>query len=232
MEATSSQGAQQHPQLQHVCVASLIEPPSSEHSVRETIPESIACGVAGAILCAYHPRIPSLAEVLWASCPEFSRMCLFRHKIYSMKIDSKVTSRFAHNVITMVFDVELPKTAFITNFKKEAAKKQYEKAASHGHTAGLVKASGKKTEKFTVSVNIAAASKVTFELTYEELLKRHLGKYEMLIKVKPKQLVKQFQVNCSGISFIFSRGPSPPQVPLEQQSGRGFPQMPSLHCSS
>ncbi|TFK04953.1 dipeptidase 1 [Platysternon megacephalum] len=54
-------------------------------------------------------------------------------------------------------------------------------------------ASGRKTEKFTVSVNIAAASKVTFELTYEELLKRHLGKYKMLIKVKPKPLVKQFQ---------------------------------------
>lgn len=49
-------------------------------------------------------------------------------EIYSMKIDSKVTSRFARNVITsravnrgnvskeVFFDVELPKTAFITNF--------------------------------------------------------------------------------------------------------------------
>lgn len=49
-------------------------------------------------------------------------------------------------------------------------------------------------EKFTVSVNVAAGSKVTFELTYEELLKRHKGKYEMYIKVKPKQLVKHFEV--------------------------------------
>ncbi|XP_068013782.1 inter-alpha-trypsin inhibitor heavy chain H3-like [Melanerpes formicivorus] len=139
---------------------------------------------------------------------------------YSMKIDSKITSRFAHNVITsravnrgnthkeVFFDVELPKTAFITNFsmtidgvtypgtikEKEVAKKQYEKAVSKGQTAGLVKASGRKTEKFTVSVNIAAASKVTFELTYEELLKRHFGKYEMFIKVKPKQLVKNFEI--------------------------------------
>ncbi|NXO18421.1 ITIH3 inhibitor, partial [Oriolus oriolus] len=141
-------------------------------------------------------------------------------EIYSMKIDSKVTSRFAHNVITsravnrgnvskeIFFDVELPKTAFITNFsmtidgvtypgtikEKEAAKKQYEKAVSRGQTAGLVKASGRKTEKFTVSVNIKAASKVTFELTYEELLKRQFGKYEMFIKVKPKQLVKDFEI--------------------------------------
>ncbi|NWU63487.1 ITIH3 inhibitor, partial [Pterocles burchelli] len=142
-------------------------------------------------------------------------------EIYSMKIDSKVTSRFAHNVITsravnrgnahkeVFFDVELPKTAFITNFsmtidgvtypgtikEKEVAKKQYEKAVSKGQTAGLVKASGRKTEKFTVSVNVAAASKVTFELTYEELLKRHFGKYEMFIKVKPKQLVKDFEID-------------------------------------
>ncbi|NWV36358.1 ITIH3 inhibitor, partial [Grantiella picta] len=141
-------------------------------------------------------------------------------EIYSMKIDSKVTSRFAHNVITsravnrgnvskeVFFDVDLPKTAFITNFsmtidgvtypgtikEKEAAKQQYEKAVSRGQTAGLVKASGRKTEKFTVSVNIKAASKVTFELTYEELLKRQFGKYEMLIKVKPKQLVKDFEI--------------------------------------
>ncbi|NXC70222.1 ITIH3 inhibitor, partial [Anhinga anhinga] len=141
-------------------------------------------------------------------------------EIYSMKIDSKITSRFAHNVITsqavnrgnvhkeVFFDVELPKTAFITNFsmtidgvtypgtikEKEVAKKQYEKAVSKGQTAGLVKASGRKTEKFTVSVNIAAASKVTFELTYEELLKRQFGKYEMFIKVKLKQLVKDFEI--------------------------------------
>ncbi|NWV04968.1 ITIH3 inhibitor, partial [Ptilonorhynchus violaceus] len=141
-------------------------------------------------------------------------------EIYSMKIDSKVTSRFAHNVITsqavnrgnvskeVFFDVELPKTAFITDFsmtidgvtypgtikEKEAAKKQYEKAVSRGQTAGLVKASGRKTEKFTVSVNIKAASKVTFELSYEELLKRQFGKYEMFIKVKPKQLVKDFEI--------------------------------------
>ncbi|KAM6300932.1 LOW QUALITY PROTEIN: inter-alpha-trypsin inhibitor heavy chain H3-like [Aegotheles albertisi] len=144
-------------------------------------------------------------------------------EIYNMKIDSKVTSRFAHNVITsravnrgnvhkeVFFDVELPKTAFITNFsmtidgvtypgtikEKEAAKQQYEKAVSKGHTAGLVKASGRKTEKFTVSVNIAAASKVTFELTYEELLKRQFGKYEMFIKVKPKQLVKDFEIEVN-----------------------------------
>ncbi|XP_060163200.1 inter-alpha-trypsin inhibitor heavy chain H3 isoform X9 [Globicephala melas] len=143
-------------------------------------------------------------------------------EVYGTKVHCKVTSRFAHNVVTtravnhadtakeVSFNVELPKTAFITNFtltidgvtypgnvkEKEVAKKQYEKAVSQGKTAGLVKASGRKLEKFTVSVNVAAGSKVTFELTYEELLKRHKGKYEMYLKVQPKQLVKHFEITA------------------------------------
>uniref|UniRef100_A0A8C6R1C7 Inter-alpha-trypsin inhibitor heavy chain H3 n=1 Tax=Nannospalax galili TaxID=1026970 RepID=A0A8C6R1C7_NANGA len=154
-------------------------------------------------------------------------------EVYSTKISCKVTSRFAHNVVTtravnradkakeVSFDVQLPKTAFITNFtltidgviypgnikEKEVAKKQYEKAVSQGKTAGLVKASGRKLEKFTVSVNVAAGSKVTFELTYEELLKRHKGKYEMYLKVQPKQLVRHFEIDAhifepQGISML------------------------------
>ncbi|XP_068108916.1 inter-alpha-trypsin inhibitor heavy chain H3-like [Hyperolius riggenbachi] len=154
-------------------------------------------------------------------------------EVYSIDIDCKVMSRFAHNVITSravnkanvskeaTFQVDLPKTAFITNFtmtidgkayvgeikEKEAAKKQYQAAVSRGQTAGLVRASGRKTEKFTVSVNIAAQSKVTFELVYEEMLKRHLGKYEMFLKVKPKTLVRSFQIvvdihEPQGISFL------------------------------
>ncbi|XP_072137006.1 inter-alpha-trypsin inhibitor heavy chain H3-like [Mobula birostris] len=154
-------------------------------------------------------------------------------EIYSMKIDSKVTSRFAHNVIISrvvnranvskeaFFEIELPKTAFITNFsmtldgvtyvgavkEKEVAQKQYQKAVSQGQTAGLVKASGRKLEKFKVSVNIGPTKKVTFELTYEELLKRNLGKYEMNIGVNPKQLVNHFQIDVhifepQGISFV------------------------------
>uniref|UniRef100_A0A4W4E852 VIT domain-containing protein n=1 Tax=Electrophorus electricus TaxID=8005 RepID=A0A4W4E852_ELEEL len=149
--------------------------------------------------------------------------------VHSVKIDCKVASRFAHTVMTstalnkanvsqeVFFEVELPKTAFITNFsmsidgqiftgevkEKEKAKKQYETAVSSGQTAGLVKASGRKMEKFSVSVNIAAHSNVTFALTYEELLQRRFGKYEIMIRVKPKQLVQQFQVLRTLLEFCF-----------------------------
>ncbi|NWI51770.1 ITIH4 inhibitor, partial [Calyptomena viridis] len=154
-------------------------------------------------------------------------------EIYSLHVDCKVTSRFAHTVITSrivnranesreaTFEVELPKTAFITNFsmsidgkvypgiikEKAAAQKEYDTAVSHGLSAGLVKIRDRKVELFHVSVSVAAASKVTFELTYEELLKRQLGKFELLIKVRPKQLVKHFQIDVhifepQGIVFL------------------------------
>lgn len=49
-------------------------------------------------------------------------------------------------------------------------------------------------EKFSVSVNIAANSTVAFVLTYEELLQRKMGQYEMLIRVTPELPVQEFQV--------------------------------------
>ncbi|XP_074541323.1 inter-alpha-trypsin inhibitor heavy chain H3-like isoform X2 [Halichoeres trimaculatus] len=154
-------------------------------------------------------------------------------EVYSVMVHCTVTSRFAHTVMTskalnkastsqeIFFEVELPKTAFITNFsmeiegqvyvgevkEKEKAKKQYEKAVSSGQTAGLVKASGRKMEKFSVSVNIASNSSVTFILTHEELLKRNLGHYEILTRVKHQQPVQEFQIVADifepqGIAFV------------------------------
>ncbi|CAI9159610.1 unnamed protein product [Rangifer tarandus platyrhynchus] len=153
--------------------------------------------------------------------------------IYSLTVDSKVSSRFAHTVITSrvvnradamqeaTFQVELPKKAFITNFsmvidgvtypgsikEKAAAQERYSAAVARGESAGLVRATGRKTEQFQVSVSVAPAAKVTFELVYEELLARHLGAYELLLKVRPQQLVKHLQMDIhifepQGISFL------------------------------
>uniref|UniRef100_A0AAX7VPY7 Inter-alpha-trypsin inhibitor heavy chain H3 n=1 Tax=Astatotilapia calliptera TaxID=8154 RepID=A0AAX7VPY7_ASTCA len=136
-------------------------------------------------------------------------------EVHSVTVDCTVTSRFAHTVMTskafnkanssqeIFFEVELPKTAFITNFSMEIEGQ----AVSSGQTAGLVKASGRKMEKFSVSVNIAAESNVTFVLTYEELLQRKLGRYELLTRVKPKTLVQDFQIVTNiyepqGISYV------------------------------
>ncbi|XP_050760586.1 inter-alpha-trypsin inhibitor heavy chain H4 [Gymnogyps californianus] len=176
-----------------------------------------------------------LALMVFSSLVVLAETIAQKHaiEIYSLHVDCKVTSRFAHTVITSkivnranasreaTFEVELPKTAFITNFsmsidgkvypgiikEKASAQKEYDTAVSHGQSAGLIKITGRKLEQFHVSVSIAAASKVTFELTYEELLKRQLGKFELLIKVRPKQLVKHFQIDVhifepQGIRFL------------------------------
>uniref|UniRef100_G1R6F2 Inter-alpha-trypsin inhibitor heavy chain 4 n=1 Tax=Nomascus leucogenys TaxID=61853 RepID=G1R6F2_NOMLE len=155
--------------------------------------------------------------------------------IYSLTVDSRVSSRFAHTVVTSrvvnrantvqeaTFQMELPKKAFITNFsmiidgmtypgiikEKAEAQAQYSAAVAKGKSAGLVKATGRNMEQFQVSVSVAPNAKITFELVYEELLKRRLGVYELLLKVRPQQLgptsCLQMDIHIfepQGISFL------------------------------
>ncbi|KAL2091288.1 hypothetical protein ACEWY4_013551 [Coilia grayii] len=157
--------------------------------------------------------------------------------IYSFHINSIVTSRYAITVITsrvanrrnesteIDFHVKIPKTAFISKFRmtidgqtydgivkqKEEAKKQYTAAVTRGQSAGLVSSVGRTLEDFKTSVAVAAHSKVTFELTYEELLQRRLGKYELLINAQPGQIVKDFKIDVKiyekpGINFLEVKG--------------------------
>lgn len=51
-------------------------------------------------------------------------------------------------------------------------------------------------EQFTIHITVGARSKATFQLTYEEVLKRRLMQYDIIIKVRPKQLVHHFEVFC------------------------------------
>uniref|UniRef100_A0A8C1VI41 Zgc:112265 n=1 Tax=Cyprinus carpio TaxID=7962 RepID=A0A8C1VI41_CYPCA len=157
--------------------------------------------------------------------------------IYSFYINSTITSRYATTVITsrvantlnesqaIQFEVKIPKNAFISKFRmtiegktydgvvkeKEEAQQQYNQAVSRGQSAGLVKSVGRTLEDFKTSVTVAAFSKVTFELTYEELLKRRLGKYELLINAQPMQPVADFKMDVHiqekpGISFLEVKG--------------------------
>ncbi|XP_039529773.1 inter-alpha-trypsin inhibitor heavy chain H3-like isoform X1 [Pimephales promelas] len=157
--------------------------------------------------------------------------------IYSFYINSTVTSRYATTVITsrvantvnesqeIQFEVKIPKNAFISKFRmsiegkiydgvvkeKQEAQQQYSRAVSRGESAGLIKSVGRTLEDFKTSVTVAAFSKVTFELTYEELLKRRLGKYELLINTQPMQPVADFKIDIHiqekpGISFLEVKG--------------------------
>ncbi|XP_063330717.1 inter-alpha-trypsin inhibitor heavy chain H3-like [Pelmatolapia mariae] len=157
--------------------------------------------------------------------------------VYSFHINSTVTSRYATTVITsrvanrmneskeIEFHVRIPKNAFISKFRmfingqvydgvvkaKEQAQQQYTEAVSRGESAGLVSSVGRTLEEFKTSVTVAAHKKVTFELTYEELMKRTHGKYELQIHAQPMQPVRDFKVDVyiheeAGISFIDVKG--------------------------
>nr|CAD7404687.1 unnamed protein product [Timema poppensis] len=138
----------------------------------------------------------------------------------TLHIVSNIQYRYASTVVTsrvanraniskeVFFTVVLPETAFISGFlmeidgnvyrahvkEKEEAKKEYDAAVSSGQTAAHVVQSSRNSNRFTVSVNIESEKKVTFNLTYEELLKRELSVYNHAININPGQIVPDLSV--------------------------------------
>ncbi|XP_044124669.1 LOW QUALITY PROTEIN: inter-alpha-trypsin inhibitor heavy chain H6 [Bufo gargarizans] len=153
--------------------------------------------------------------------------------ISSLHIQSTIVSRYAFTKVQTVmvnphdeskeaiFDLELPSSAFVSNFtltvngkthvaevkEKHQAKKMYDEARRQGKTTAHVGTRDRETEKFRVSVNVEAGGEITFTLTYEELLKRQLGKYEHSVSVRPGQIVQNLTVQVTisertGIEYV------------------------------
>jgi len=143
-------------------------------------------------------------------------------KIVDVDIKSDIQLRYAKTVVKtyiknpsllisqeVEFNMVLPDKAFISNFtiqvkdnvyvaeveKKEEAKELYDQAVQDGQSAGIVDTDIRDANKITIKSNLEAASKMLFTLTYEELLERHISKYEHIIHVNPGQIVKNFNVN-------------------------------------
>ncbi|XP_067915616.1 inter-alpha-trypsin inhibitor heavy chain H2 isoform X2 [Heterodontus francisci] len=153
--------------------------------------------------------------------------------IHSYKVKSIITSRFAETVFStkvvnkessaqnVVFNVQIPKRAYITNFtmtvnditfvgsvhEKNVARNLYAQARAQGKAAGIIRTSAHEMESFKAEVNVPGGSKVSFELYCQELLQRRLGLYEQTVVLHPGNLVKQLQVDVyifepQGISHI------------------------------
>ncbi|KAJ7317492.1 hypothetical protein JRQ81_003654 [Phrynocephalus forsythii] len=153
--------------------------------------------------------------------------------ISSFAVRSEIVSRYASTWVSTVmsnphaeakeatFDLDLPSSAFISNFtitvnekvyvaevkEKHQAKKMYDEARKQGKTAAHVGTKDRETEKFRVSANVEAGGTVAFELIYEELLQRHLGKYQHAINIHPQQVVRNLSVEVSisertGIDYV------------------------------
>ncbi|CAL8368265.1 unnamed protein product [Lota lota] len=119
------------------------------------------------------------------------------------------------------FEVDLPASAFISNFtitsdgkvyvaqvqERTAARKIYDAAKKQGKTAGLVATKEREIEKFRVAVSVPPGAEMSFSLSYEELLPRRLGHYELSLGLRPGQPVRNLTLDVSieeitGISFL------------------------------
>ncbi|XP_042540839.1 LOW QUALITY PROTEIN: inter-alpha-trypsin inhibitor heavy chain H6 [Dipodomys spectabilis] len=151
----------------------------------------------------------------------------------SYSIRSTVVSRYAHTLVTSVlfnphpeaheaiFDLNLPRLAFISNFtmtinnkvyvaeikEKHQAKKIYEEAHKQGKTAAHVGIRDRESEKFRISTSLAANTEVIFALSYEELLQRQQGRYQLVVSLRPGQLVTRLSVEVTvsertGIAYV------------------------------
>ncbi|XP_017779407.1 PREDICTED: inter alpha-trypsin inhibitor, heavy chain 4-like [Nicrophorus vespilloides] len=144
-------------------------------------------------------------------------------KITEMSIRTNITNRFAETTVTSklknpltkaqetTFFIVIPEQAFISSFimelsgknytafveEKVKAKKNYVEAVSNGAGAAHVEVSARDSNLFCVNINVEAESKAVFYLTYEELLERKKGVYELVININPKQLVKKLNVEVS-----------------------------------
>jgi len=122
-------------------------------------------------------------------------------------VESRIKNPSISNAQDVEFEMVLPEKAFISNFtiategqtyvskveRKENATQIFNEAVSSGQTAGLVDA--REGNVFAIKTNVAAAEKLTFTLTYEQLLERRLSKYEQVINVNPGQIVKDMEIN-------------------------------------
>ncbi|WAR26685.1 ITIH6-like protein [Mya arenaria] len=161
---------------------------------------------------------------LWICCLAGTALgAIKKAKITSLHVDSEIQFRYATTKVTSrlknprdqkseaLFDVTLPNEAFITNLTlevdgnvmvgeiqgREEARRRYEAARDQGQTAGHVGTRSRETNRFTLSVSVAPQGKVTFNLTYQELLRRKHGYYEQVVYIDPGQEVDDLQVRIS-----------------------------------
>ncbi|KAK7884555.1 hypothetical protein WMY93_027678 [Mugilogobius chulae] len=124
--------------------------------------------------------------------------------------------------------------------ERSAARKIYDAAKKQGRTAGLVATKEREIERFRVAVSAPPGVRMSFCLTYEELLMRRLGRYELSLGLRPGQLVDNLtvEVNVSertGLSF-FRVLPLKTSRLLNNANGDGDPPVSTLiekssHCA-
>ncbi|CAI9578604.1 unnamed protein product [Staurois parvus] len=144
-------------------------------------------------------------------------------------VKSTIISRYAFTAVSctmvnraaeakdVVFQMQIPATAFVSNFTMILGGKTYysevtwRKKTGDNNIHDYEKINGDRGENemetFNASAFIPGRDKAIFLLMYEELLQRRLGMYEHVISVRPQQLVGRLLVEVniletSGITFL------------------------------
>ncbi|XP_032205684.1 inter-alpha-trypsin inhibitor heavy chain H5 [Mustela erminea] len=184
------------------------------------------------------PRVPRQARLL--------QRLKTKPLMTEFSVKSTIISRYAFTTVScrmlnrasedqeIEFQLQIPAAAFLTNFTMLIGDKVYQ-----GEITGREKKNGDKvkekrnktsedngekgTDMFRASVVIPSKDKAAFLLSYEELLRRRLGKYEHVISVRPQQLVGRLmvEVNILERSGIESLEVLPLQHSRQKGSGRG-----------
>ncbi|XP_034019469.1 inter-alpha-trypsin inhibitor heavy chain H2 [Thalassophryne amazonica] len=141
--------------------------------------------------------------------------------VKSYKVESRITSRFAHTTVknsvinsgasaqSIGFNVQIPKRAFITNFtmnvngiifvgsvkEKTVARNLYTQARARGKAAAIVRTNSQDMETFTTEVHVPPGSHIDFELHYQEMMQRRFSTYEHTLYLQPGRVVPHFQVD-------------------------------------
>ncbi|XP_063064139.1 inter-alpha-trypsin inhibitor heavy chain H6-like isoform X2 [Engraulis encrasicolus] len=157
----------------------------------------------------------------------------FQLEVTEFHVKSVVVSRYARSTVLSTifnpqataqeaaFEVDLPSTAFISNFTitsngkeyvsqvkgKQVAKKIYEAAKEKGQTAGLVETRHSYAEKFAIAISVPPGEHLSFKLSFEQLLVRRLGSYDLVLDLRPSQPVQNLSVEVTiaertGISWV------------------------------
>ncbi|XP_015280584.1 PREDICTED: inter-alpha-trypsin inhibitor heavy chain H5 [Gekko japonicus] len=165
-----------------------------------------------------------------------------RPRMSEFSVRSTIISRYAFTTISCtlvnsgsedregVFEMQIPVTAFITNFTMFIGDKAY-----HGEVIGKDRRLGDATrrhrysrprgdgedgvETFKASGTIPRKGQALFLLHYEELLQRRLGKYQYALSIRPQQLVGRLRVE---VNILENSGITSLEVPpLRSNRSRG-----------
>uniref|UniRef100_A0A8V0X2W9 Inter-alpha-trypsin inhibitor heavy chain family member 6 n=1 Tax=Gallus gallus TaxID=9031 RepID=A0A8V0X2W9_CHICK len=134
--------------------------------------------------------------------PPPSLLCSLFSEPRSFGVRAAIVSRYAstcvcsavHNPHAVArhaaFELDLPPAAFITNFTVIVGGKAHQAEV-------MEKEATSETQRFHVTASVAAGGDASFELCYEELLRRRLGTYRYTVHLHPQRVVPELRVELS-----------------------------------